>query len=218
MINHVCADYDLFIRESIGIESRQFKPDKEHFLKSVLRAADSMYQARLTISPHELIDFKKTIMKELYTFEFKSFKVDKDAIDGVEFARSIVKYAQNNQKRRLLRRVSHIEKDIEGIKISEKEYVDFHFELQMNMKKLEELLKSRGVLTRPEIQNVLKDKDGKITEGEVEVLFRLLDADGTRNSIYRFGIRGEEGSLGCNLNSRLLLDCKIRRNLTFRAG
>ncbi len=47
-------------------------------------------------------------MKELYTYEFKCYKTDKNAIDGVDFARSIVKYAQNNQKRKFLRRVKTI--------------------------------------------------------------------------------------------------------------
>lgn len=94
-------------------------------------------------------------MRELYTYEFKNFKIDNNAIDGVEFARSIVKYAQNNQKRKLLRRVNAIEKTIEDIKISESEYVDFHFELQVNMKKLKSTLKSKGVLTRQEIKEVL---------------------------------------------------------------
>jgi Zn finger protein HypA/HybF involved in hydrogenase expression len=45
----------------------------------------------------------------------------------VEFARSILKYAQNNHKRKLLRRVKAIEPGIGQIKITEKEYVDFHF-------------------------------------------------------------------------------------------
>ncbi len=31
-------------------------------------------------------------MKELFVFEFRSFKIEGDAIDGVDFARSIVKY------------------------------------------------------------------------------------------------------------------------------
>jgi Ca2+-binding EF-hand superfamily protein len=56
--------------------------------------------------------------------------------------------------------------------------VDFHFELQTNMKKMEETLKNKGLVTRGEIRNLLNDKDDKITEGQVEVFFRLLDTDG----------------------------------------
>ena len=127
MLNHVCADYDIFIKQSIGIESRQFKPNKEDFLKCILRSADSLFASKEEYSLADFYSLKKDIMRELYTYEFKNFKLDNNAIDGVEFARSIVKYAQNNQKRRLLRRVNAIEKTIEEIKISESEYVDFHF-------------------------------------------------------------------------------------------
>jgi hypothetical protein len=59
-------------------------------------------------------------MKELYLFEFKCFKADEQthSIDGVEFARSILKYAQNNQKRKLLRRVKAIEPGIGQIHVT----------------------------------------------------------------------------------------------------
>lgn len=157
-------------------------------------------------------------MRELYTYEFKNFKLENSAIDGVEFARSIVKYAQNNQKRRLLRRVNTIEKAIEEIKISEKEYVDFHFELQINMKKLKNTLKSKGVLTRQEIKEVLNERDVKVTDGQVDVLFRLLDSDGTCSSIHRLWLCGKKRSIGRNLRIRSLLDGQVRRDLDAVTG
>lgn len=157
-------------------------------------------------------------MRELYTYEFKNFKIDNNAIDGVEFARSIVKYAQNNQKRKLLRRVNAIEKTIEDIKISESEYVDFHFELQVNMKKLKSTLKSKGVLTRQEIKEVLNERDVKVTDGQVDVLFRLLDSDGTYASIFRLWLRVKARSAGRYLSARPLLDSEVRRGLDALTG
>lgn len=68
MLNHVCADYDIFIRESIGIESRQFKPNKEDFLKCILRSADSLYASKEEYSVADLYTLKKDIMRELYTY------------------------------------------------------------------------------------------------------------------------------------------------------
>lgn len=73
-----------------------------------MRTADSMFQKRESYTLTDLIDFRRSLMKELYTYEFKCYKTDQNAIDGVDFARSIVKYAQNNQKRKFLRRVKTI--------------------------------------------------------------------------------------------------------------
>ena len=67
------------------------------------------------------------MMKELYTFEYRTFKKDGEMIDGVDFARSIIKYAQNNQKRKFLRRIQNITSELESFKIPESEYVGFHF-------------------------------------------------------------------------------------------
>jgi hypothetical protein len=57
------------------------------------------------MSFEDLLNFRRNIMRELYTYEFKSFKSEDKQIDGVDFARSIVKYAQNNMKRKFLKRI-----------------------------------------------------------------------------------------------------------------
>lgn len=46
------------------------------------------------------------------------------------------------------------------------------------MKRIEETLQSTGAVTRQDLLALLKGKDEKISEGQIEVLFRLLDTDG----------------------------------------
>lgn len=48
------------------------------------------------------------------------------------------------------------------------------------MKGIEETLQSTGAVTRQDLLALLKGKDEKISEGQIEVLFRLLDTDGNK--------------------------------------
>lgn len=153
MLNTVCKDYDEFIREPIYIESRQFAPRKDEYMAAVNRMTDSLFTYKEAFSYDELIDFRLDIMKEVYSFEFRTFKQEEGLIDGVDFARSIVKYAENNHKRLFLRRIFKIEEDIEGVKISEAEYVNFHVELRVKHNALNQALKMKGALN---FQEVLK--------------------------------------------------------------
>ena len=93
MLEHICKDYNQFIREPIYIESRQFAPTKDDFIKTVQQMANSLFSHQSLFSYEELIQFRMDIMKEIYTFEFRCFKKEDNVIDGVDFARSIVKYA-----------------------------------------------------------------------------------------------------------------------------
>ncbi len=46
------------------------------------------------------------------------------------------------------------------------------------MRRIVDTLHSSGAVSRKDISALLKGKDGKVSEGQVEVLFRLLDTDG----------------------------------------
>jgi len=70
--------------------------------------SDSLFSYRDTFSFEEFVKFRVNILKEIFTFEFRTFKDTNGVIDGVDFARSIVKYAENNHKRLLLRRIFSI--------------------------------------------------------------------------------------------------------------
>lgn len=48
------------------------------------------------------------------------------------------------------------------------------------MKRIEETLQSNGAVTRQDLLALLKGKDEKISEGQIDVLFKLLDTDGKR--------------------------------------
>ena len=74
--------------------------------------ADSLFNHKASFTYNELIDFRLDIMKEVYAFEFRTFKNENGMIDGVDFARSIIKYAENNHKRLFLRRIYQIEPEI----------------------------------------------------------------------------------------------------------
>jgi Ca2+-binding EF-hand superfamily protein len=50
----------------------------------------------------------------------------------------------------------------------------------MNIKRIEDTLHSSGAVTRQDLLALLKGKDEKVSEGQIEVLFRLLDTDGKR--------------------------------------
>ena len=91
MLFTVCKDYDDFIREPIYIESRSFAPKKEEYMEAVKRMSNSLFGFQEIYSYEELINFRLEIMKEIYAYEFKTFKSDKGKIDGVDFARSIIK-------------------------------------------------------------------------------------------------------------------------------
>lgn len=70
---------------------------------------ESMFKNKSSYSLQDIIEFKKELVRELFVFEFRSFKTEGDAIDGVDFARSIVKYTENNHKRKFLRKIFWIE-------------------------------------------------------------------------------------------------------------
>lgn len=86
------------------------------------------------------------------------------------------------------------------------------------MKKLKSTLKSKGVLTRQEIKEVLNERDVKVTDGQVDVLFRLLDSDGTCACIFRLWICVKARSAGRHLSAGSLLDSQVRRGLDALAG
>lgn len=44
MIEKVCGDYNRFIKQSIGLESRQFKPKVENFEKSIDESVNSIFK------------------------------------------------------------------------------------------------------------------------------------------------------------------------------
>ena len=178
MLERVCSDHKSFIKEAIGLESRQFKPSRNEFVEVIKREADSMFRDKESYTLHEFIGFRRELMKELYTYEFRTFQRDEQHIDGVDFARSIIKYAQNNQKRKFLRRIHQIEGDIEAHKIKEIEYINFHFMLQVNYKSFERLLEKKGALSREDMKSLL-GQEVKVTDGEVDVFFKLLDTDST---------------------------------------
>lgn len=81
--------------------------------------ANSLFSVQQSYTYEELINFRLEVMKEIYTFEFRTFKTSNDYIDGVDFARSIVKYAENSYKRHFLRRIFSIEDRIADVKVTE---------------------------------------------------------------------------------------------------
>jgi hypothetical protein len=44
LIEKVCGDYNRFIKQSIGLESRQFKPKLENFEKSIDESVNSIFK------------------------------------------------------------------------------------------------------------------------------------------------------------------------------
>ena len=86
------------------------------------------------------------------------------------------------------------------------------------MKKLKSTLKSKGVLTRQEIKEVLNERDVKVTDGQVDVLFRLLDADGISSSMLRLWLCGEARSAGRDHCPGSLLDGEVGRGFDAVAG
>lgn len=44
MLNHVCKDYDEFMRPSVGIESRNYNPKKSDYILALNRTADSLFK------------------------------------------------------------------------------------------------------------------------------------------------------------------------------
>lgn len=45
------------------------------------------------------------MIKELFEFEFLMFPIQNGVIDGVDFARSIVKYVETNKKKKFMKRI-----------------------------------------------------------------------------------------------------------------
>lgn len=86
------------------------------------------------------------------------------------------------------------------------------------MKKLKSTLKFKGVLTRQEIKEVLNERDVTVTDGQVDVLFRLLDSDGTCPPIHRLWLRIKKRSAGRDLGSWSLLDGQVRLSLNAVIG
>lgn len=124
------------------------------------------------------MEFRDEMIREIYVFEFRSYNIKEKEIDGVEFARSIVKYTSHNSKRKLLRRSNSIHEFIEPIKINEKEYVDFHTHLHLNEKTIAEHLKVKGVINKKEMRELFSPNDhSRITDKQLEIFFQLLDID-----------------------------------------
>jgi hypothetical protein len=48
-----------------------------------MRTADSMFKDQDYYSYADMLEFKKSLMKELYSYEFKCFKAESLTIDGV---------------------------------------------------------------------------------------------------------------------------------------
>lgn len=109
--------------------------------------AASLFTLRSSYTYEDLINFRLEVMKEIYTFEFRTFKTMNDYIDGVDFARSIVKYAENSYKRRFLRRIFAIEDKISQVKVNESEYVNFHSKMSIKEEELLESLKKKGAMS-----------------------------------------------------------------------
>lgn len=61
--------------------------------------------------------------------------------------------------------------------------MDFHFRLQLHVKDIGQSLQDKGVITRQGILELLRGRSDKISEGQVEVLYRLLDTDGRKDII-----------------------------------
>ena len=75
------------------------------------------------------------MIKELFEFEFLMFPIQNGLIDGVDFARSIVKYVETSKKKKFMKRIKNMEW-LENTKIDKEAYVGFHLYMQTNIHEL----------------------------------------------------------------------------------
>lgn len=69
LIEKVCGDYNRFIKQSIGLESRQFKPKIENFEKSIDESVNSIFKKHPNgLSLDDMVEFRRDIIKDLFGF------------------------------------------------------------------------------------------------------------------------------------------------------
>jgi hypothetical protein len=56
----------------------------------------------------DIIEFRRDMIRDIYSFEFLMFKLKDNKIDGTDFARSIIKYVETSKKRKYMRRIKAI--------------------------------------------------------------------------------------------------------------
>lgn len=123
-------------------------------MQAVKRMSNSLFNYRSKFSYEQFIDFRVNILKQIFAFEFRTFKDINGNIDGVDFARSIVKYAENKHKKLLLQRIFKIEPEIQNYKIDEKDYVNFHVELRIKYNAIKNTLNKRGAMSFQDIKSL----------------------------------------------------------------
>lgn len=82
---------------------------------------------------------KQSLLHDIFEFEFKMFKSKTDSIDGIDFARSIVKYAEPSLRAKFLARINNMQ-SFEAIKISQTAYIGFHLYMSCNFDSLSSVL------------------------------------------------------------------------------
>lgn len=102
----------------------------------------------------EIIKFRRNIICDLYEFEFLMFPIQDGCIDGVDFARSIVKYVEPSKTRKFMKRVKGL-KDIENIRIDKEAYLGFHIFMQTNIRALENELNTKGAINKHEFARMI---------------------------------------------------------------
>lgn len=60
------------------------------------------------------------------------FPIENETIDGVDFARSIIKYVEPNKTKKYMKRIKHMN-NLENIRITMKAYKAFHLYMWSNM-------------------------------------------------------------------------------------
>lgn len=64
LLEQVCGDYTRFIKQSMGLESRNFKPKLNKFIESVEESVESVFK-RYPEGPtmKEMVEFRREIIK-----------------------------------------------------------------------------------------------------------------------------------------------------------
>lgn len=107
------------------------------------------------------------------------FPAHDDAIDGVDFARSIIKYVQPSKTKKYMKRIKKMH-ELENVKVDMKAYKAFHIYIWANMKQIERILNERGAISTnqlSELINKFTNKKGTITNEQINVVVKMLDHD-----------------------------------------
>lgn len=133
------------LKSKILLESRRVKINNECYEESVKACAKMLARKEKVKNLKDILRLRRRFLKELYKYEFYAIPRSEDnTIDSQDFAKSIVKYVDQNKLAKYIARAQNIDMNV---RITCEQYVGFHLYLQSRMEPLKRLCEKKGALT-----------------------------------------------------------------------